>query len=458
MIALQEMAADGKVVKMTRLKLWLRLLVVAGCTGALYGLTALADEFPSLEVGTSPNPVGSGARAMGQGNAFIAVADDATAASWNPGGLSQLERPEISFALQSLWRGEDTTSGSHPESAGTGDLSLQDFNYASIAYPFFFGRNMVLSLNYLKLYGFDKTLAVPYAVNDPNGLGVDMKFKSEQEGAFSVIAPAFGMDVTEHLALGITLNIWNNSLTQSSSFSKRETNRGTVSWNTLAGQFMLDSKNNYEVNEGYSAVLGGLYRVNKEWAIGAVVKPPFVLDIDHDSSQTYSQTGDLGEADSLTHKQNHGRLSFPLIAGLGTAWRPTDALTISTDVTWTDWSSYKYRENGQDMNPSTGLPVENSRLEDTFTWRLGEEYLLIFDHYIVPLRAGVGYDPAPGVGEVDDFYTASLGTGLQFNRLVFDIAYEARWGNDVNRAVLAGFGGSQDVLQHRVLASMIVYF
>ena len=42
------------------------------------------------------NPVGSGARALGMGGAFIAVADDATAASWNPGGLIQLERPEIS--------------------------------------------------------------------------------------------------------------------------------------------------------------------------------------------------------------------------------------------------------------------------------------------------------------------------------------------------------------------------
>ena len=34
----------------------------------------------------SPNIIGSGARALGMGGAFIAVADDATAASWNPGG------------------------------------------------------------------------------------------------------------------------------------------------------------------------------------------------------------------------------------------------------------------------------------------------------------------------------------------------------------------------------------
>jgi hypothetical protein len=31
------------------------------------------------------------------GGAFIAVADDPTAASWNPGGLVQLESPEVSI-------------------------------------------------------------------------------------------------------------------------------------------------------------------------------------------------------------------------------------------------------------------------------------------------------------------------------------------------------------------------
>ena len=34
--------------------------------------------------------LGSGARAFGMGGAFLARADDATAASWNPAGLSYL--------------------------------------------------------------------------------------------------------------------------------------------------------------------------------------------------------------------------------------------------------------------------------------------------------------------------------------------------------------------------------
>src|SRR5713101_8041536 len=52
---------------------------------------------PSLNFATSPAPVGSGARAQGKAQAFIGVADDATAASHNPAGLVQLERPEVSL-------------------------------------------------------------------------------------------------------------------------------------------------------------------------------------------------------------------------------------------------------------------------------------------------------------------------------------------------------------------------
>ena len=55
-------------------------------------------------------------RMIARGEIFTeAVADDATAASWNPGGLSQLERPEISLALERLRQdermGADATPG-----------------------------------------------------------------------------------------------------------------------------------------------------------------------------------------------------------------------------------------------------------------------------------------------------------------------------------------------------------
>ena len=41
--------------------------------------------------------VGAGARALGMGGAFVAVADDGTTAYWSPGGLSSLKSKEVSF-------------------------------------------------------------------------------------------------------------------------------------------------------------------------------------------------------------------------------------------------------------------------------------------------------------------------------------------------------------------------
>jgi hypothetical protein len=83
-----------------------------------------ADTYNRIEFPSSPNPVGSGARALGMGGAFIAVADDATAASWNPGGLIQLERPEISIVYEAFHRVEDLSTGdAGPQTVGRGGIN-----------------------------------------------------------------------------------------------------------------------------------------------------------------------------------------------------------------------------------------------------------------------------------------------------------------------------------------------
>ena len=130
------------------------------------------------------------------------------------------------------------------------------------------------------------------------------------------------------------------------------------------------------------------------------------------------------------------------------------------DVTWTDWSDYVFIENTLKTNPISGRPIGEGETDDIFTVRLGSEYVIIKENYLVPLRFGFGYDPSPAVHEVDDFYTFNLGTGLQiYDRVNFDMAYEFRWGHDVNDSTVSDIiNGSQDVYQHRFLVSLIYYY
>ena len=64
------------------------------------------------------------------GGAFIAVADDATAASWNPGGLMQLDKPEGSIVGAGFIRDEDLDFGTNPEASGTNSVSKARIIYS----------------------------------------------------------------------------------------------------------------------------------------------------------------------------------------------------------------------------------------------------------------------------------------------------------------------------------------
>ena len=106
---------------------------------------------------SAPLPSGSGARAMGLAGAFTALADDATAASWNPAGLVRLERPEASIVFR-LAREKDKhrTSDSSLE-VTEDDFENENLNYFSLVYPFtqkVLNRNIVVSLNYQEAYDF----------------------------------------------------------------------------------------------------------------------------------------------------------------------------------------------------------------------------------------------------------------------------------------------------------------
>jgi len=90
--------------------------------------------------------------------------------------------------------------------------------------------------------------------------------------------------------------------------------------------------------------------------------------------------------------------------------------------------------------------------------RLGAEYLCITDTFIIPLRSGIFYDPSPSDGGSDVYYGYSFGSGLARGKIVFDVAYQYRFGNDVVEFILEDYDFSQDMREHTIYASIIYHF
>ena len=135
---------------------------------------------------------------------------------------------------------------------------------------------------------------------------------------------------------------------------------------------------------------------------------------------------------------------------------------ISADVYRTEWQDYIYTDSdGKKISPITNKSKDESDIDPTYQVRFGMEYLLVNakSYYVIPLRAGVFYDPVPAQASPDDYYGLSLGSGFSMGRYAFDIACQYKFGNDVGASFSQEpLSQDQDVEEYMVYSSLIIYF
>jgi hypothetical protein len=129
-----------------------------------------------------------GARAVGMGGAFVAVANDASAMYWNPAGIARLDRSEALFT-HSDW------------------IADINFNYGGVVLPIEGLGTVGVSLTALSMDDMERT-----TVDQPDGTG---QFFSA--GSFAV-GLSYGRTLTEWFSIGGTVkyvneHIWNSSAT-----------------------------------------------------------------------------------------------------------------------------------------------------------------------------------------------------------------------------------------------------
>ena len=238
-----------------------------------------ATPFRPPSIFSAPLPSGSGARALGLAGSFTALADDATAASWNPAGLIQLQRAEASAVIRYGYERHRHHSNSDHTSVGKNTFDSANLNYLSYAHPFAFKplkHSAIVSINYHEAYDFTQHFSADFrdrsSLRDAGSsqgnfseihvdrfrsrgpIGTteritDLTFTSvlhsdvattfdqilhsdllaaldyDQQGIIYAVTPAFALRLTPRLSVGISVNVFQEGSLAGQSIRSKSTAR-----------------------------------------------------------------------------------------------------------------------------------------------------------------------------------------------------------------------------------------
>jgi long-chain fatty acid transport protein len=488
------------------------LFLILGAAGFLGAVPAAAQTF--LEGSLFSGSLGSGARALGMGGAFIAVADDATASSWNPAGLCVLDRPEASVVVVpriSLSRNfpaltfTSTNQGVNPATVDrstytsrTTHGASRTLDFASVTYPVRAGTvKLVPQLSYQRLVdlGFDLDFAYTRSYSRTAGAPAapyQDQFESVTTGGggIDVLGGSLGVSPSSKVYLGIAVNLLRNggdSNRTDTAVATGGLNRTLVTETVEAVTF-----------KGMGWNVGALVKPRSNVALGVVFKNGFDVDHTRENTRTVTTTPSAGSAtNTFTTRNETGTIRWPRTIAAGVAVMPQDTLTVSVDFTQTSWSKAEYTYEGSASSGGTGRSTSTSGLAptvviwptyyspglqessvnpaqpDTRQWRFGVEKVLKNPGAgltALPIRVGIYTDQQFEKNRVTlepvTNFGLTLGAGLVWKNVTLDTAFvHNRGSNDIDTDSVSGsfrsqsdYDGEFTERTNRILLSTTVRF
>ncbi len=369
------------------------------------------------------NITGAGARATGMGGAFIGVADDATAVVWNPGGLTQLYRPEASIVSK-----YNSSKSELEDWENTKSNFILEF--VSAAYPFM-NSKMVVALAYQR----------PIDLYDDFSSG---STEINSTGGADTFTFGAGYQALPFLSVGLAANMW---------FGKYEKDSLNEYYGTYYDNYYYEYYDLYLTGEmsqnfsGFNMVFGLMANFDNlekpmPLKLGFTLRTPFDLDAEEKGTylrEYYWHDGDYG-TDTIDYDDGEATNEMPTMLGFGVSYRLGDNLTLALD--------YESRAYG-----SSNI---NAHEDDLNQFRVGAEYLIVSDFAVVPLR--IGYQSVPTLmadiyGDAITGSGFSFGTGLIFEKFALDTAFTMAT-NENDR----GSWGIQNNTYSKFIFSGIIYF
>ena len=374
-----------------------------------------------------------GARSMGFGGAFVALADDATAAFANPAGLVQLLRPEFSIEGR-RWSystpftvggrvegvpsgiGIDTTVGLR---TATSEDELSGLSFLSFVYP---KGNWSLAL-------FRHELATFEFASETQGLfggGTDCcqtRFFDQRETNDLEIVN-YGLSaayrISDKFNLGLGVVYYDASFVSDLTLflADDDSPESLFGPNSYLPERSLLSERLFFDDTEWALTGGFLWRLSESWSIGAVYRQGPELEIGVEL--TAGEAVDLGVLPGGVLERGAFVLELPAVYGLGFAYRaPNGRLTVSFQ-----WDRIEYSS----IVDSLGL--DDRAIDDVDELHLGAEYVFLHSTPIIAVRLGTWLEPDHQIratitepnpvdrallprGDDEMHYSAGLGLALQ---------------------------------------------
>lgn len=404
-------------------------LLLAAFAGAAAAQQGPLPETFALLVSTQSRPsfaiLGAGARPAGMGGAFTALADDASAASFNPAGLALLVRPEASLVLEGRER-RDRHSGFDDVEAGRAErydpsatrFTAADPNFAAFTFPFAVAdRNLCLQLSYQRLIDFTHHSRRSLAERVPGGAELSrLEQRVDQEGEVDTFSLAAAYQVTERMSLGLTLSRWQGGWSFASDLREQAAGEAPT-------RLRLAQDNAWT---GWNATAGLLLRY-RYLNVGFAVRTPFDGDYSVDSRLHTEGVPAFALPERLD-----ATLEWPASWTLGIAVKPRDTWFLTADYAEYDWDDMVIRGLGPDGAGEVSFfdlqPPERSTVRNTGQWRFGNEVTFFPAGNVVALRAGYFVEPRPvrlaPTDEPGSLRGWSLGAGLRRGQVAVDLAWQ----------------------------------
>ncbi len=351
---------------------------------------------PPLEFSFS-NP---GARSLGFGGAFVALADDATAAFANPAGLVQLTRPEVSIEGRTWGFSTPYTERGRAENAPSGlgidnvsglltaesSDELAGLSFVSFVYP---GKRFSVAAYRHQLADFE-------ARGETRGIflggtsccqirQLDQRFAADLDMVRYGLSGAYRVSDALSLGLGVS-RVEGRLATSGESYAPDDGSLEAILGENsyLPDRRVLRVTNDVD-DADWGFIAGFLWQVSRRWRLGGAYRegPDFELD----AEATFGPLA-LGDVPAGTVFRGATPISFPDVYGLGVSFRsPGGRLTVGFE-----WDRVEYSTILESADAQV-LLSEGIGLEDGDELHLGAEYVFVESTPLLSLRLGAWHDP-----------------------------------------------------------------